>query len=140
MQRSFLFLIFLISFASFGQDQVKWDFNVQDGVFEAKATIAEGWHLYSQHIENEIGPIPTSFSFEENSKVELLGSVQEPEPLKEYDANFEGELNFFKDEVKFQQGLKYEVGAELNGSVTYMVCNATMCLPPTDKNFTIKLN
>lgn len=140
MQRIFLIYFFLISFVSLGQDQVVWEFKADNDVFTAKATIAEGWHLYSQHIENEIGPIPTTFSFEENSKVELVGSVIEPEPLKEYDPNFEGDLNFFKDEVEFQQRIKHTGETEFNGMVTFMVCNSTMCLPPTDKKFTIKLN
>ena len=91
------------------QNQVKWTFSYDSDLngFKASAEINEGWHLYSQHIDNEIGPVPTSFNFEENSMITLVGSTKEPESLKEYDENFEGELNFFKDKVEFVQELKF---------------------------------
>ncbi len=140
MRRHLFSLFILISTLTYGQDQVVWEFKVVDDQFVATATIAEGWHLYSQHINNDIGPIPTEFTFEENKQIKLIGNVNEPESLKEYDANFEGELNFFKDSVAFQQKIKYEKGAQLDGYVTFMVCNATMCLPPRDEKFEITLN
>jgi thiol:disulfide interchange protein DsbD len=124
------------------QNQVKWTFSYDSDLngFKASAEINEGWHLYSQHIDNEIGPVPTSFNFEENSMITLVGSTKEPESLKEYDENFEGELNFFKDKVEFVQELKFSKSTILSGSVTFMVCNSTMCLPPKDIPFKISLD
>ena len=139
MRTFILFTLLTISLASFGQNTVEWEFKVENDVFIAEATIAEGWHLYSQHIDNEIGPIPTSFEFEENTALEIVGDTQEPESLKEYDENFEGELNFFKEKVAFQQKIKVLESTELIGFVTFMVCNDTMCLPPTDEKFTVTI-
>lgn len=123
------------------QDKVDWSyvFNPAAGEVQVTADIAEGWHLYSQHIDNEIGPIPTSFEFQENPAVEFIGSTKEPESIKEYDPNFEGELNFFKDEVTFVQKAKVKGATTIVGTVTYMVCNDTMCLPPVDEVFTINI-
>lgn len=139
MRTSILFILSFISCLSFGQNTVEWEFKVENEVFIAKAEIAEGWHLYSQHINNEIGPIPTSFEFEKNPAIRILGKTEEPESLKEYDENFEGELNFFKEQVEFSQELKVTSSSELKGFVTYMVCNDTMCLPPTDEFFNITI-
>lgn len=138
----FLFTVLLFSKLSVAQDRVTWTFsyNKESGHFEAKAEIAEGWHLYSQHIDNELGPVPTSFTFEENADLKLVGKVREPESIKEYDENFEGELNFFKEEVVFTQKIKASKSTELKGSVMFMVCNDTMCLPPTDKEFTVRID
>ena len=143
MHKTFLFLAFIIvSTFSFGQKKVEWaySFDSESSTIEIKAKIVEGWHLYSQHIENEIGPVPTSFEFSENDAFSLVGKTIEPESLKEYDENFEGELNFFKDEVVFSQKIKINKSTTVNGVVTFMVCNDTMCLPPTDIKFSIKIN
>lgn len=136
-----LLFVFMISL-SFGQEKVEWSysFDSESSTIQVKAGIAEGWHLYSQYIENEIGPIPTSITFEENEDYVIVGKTIEPESLKEYDPNFEGDLNFFKDEVVFTQKIKLEKSTTVNGVVTFMVCNDTMCLPPTDIEFSITIN
>lgn len=143
MHKTLIFIVFiLVSMLSFGQEKVEWtySFDSESSTIQIKATIDEGWHLYSQHIDNEIGPVPTSISFEKNGEVVIVGKTIEPESLKEYDENFEGELNFFKDEVVFTQKIKLKKSTTLNGVVTFMVCNDTMCLPPTDIDFSIKIN
>jgi thiol:disulfide interchange protein DsbD len=71
--------------------------------------------------------------------VKFIGETLEPESIKEYDPNFEGELNFFKDEVTFVQKVEVEQPTELSGTVTYMICNDVMCLPPVDEFFKIEV-
>lgn len=142
MNRTFFGILFLfLSFQSFGQGKVKWsyEYNSTNDVIELKAVIAEGWHLYSQHINNDIGPIPTEFEFKENPSVKFVGKTNEPESIKEYDQNFEGDLNFFKDEVVFTQKVDVDAPTEVVGTVTYMVCNDVMCMPPKDEIFRITI-
>lgn len=135
----FVFILVLLASNSFGQEKVEWsfDFDNDSNTIQIKADIAEGWHLYSQHIDNEIGPVPTTIEFTVNEDILLIGSTEEPESLKEYDENFEGELNFFKDEVVFTQKVDVRKNSKLDGVVTFMVCNDTMCLPPVDKEFSV---
>jgi len=142
MKSSFIVIFLLTSTYLFSQERVSWDFsyNEETNNIEAKAVIAEGWHLYSQHIDNEIGPIPTSFTFEDNENVKLIAKVKEPQSIKEFDDNFEGELNFFKEEVVFAQLVKVYKSTEVKGFVSFMVCNDNMCLPPKDVDFTITLD
>jgi Thiol:disulfide interchange protein DsbD, N-terminal len=140
MYKALLIIVLLFSSVQvFGQDKVVWDFsfNKETSTMEAKAVLEEGWHLYSQYVDDEVGPIPTEFGYSENPDLVLIGRTIEPEPVKEYDVNFEGELTFFKDEVIFTQQLKVLNATTVEGVVTYMVCNDYMCYPPVDKNFTI---
>lgn len=140
MRGGIFFIFSFFAFMSLAQDRVAWEFDAENEVFVAKATIAEGWHLYSQHISNDIGPVPTSFQFEETDGIKMVGKTIEPKPFKEYDENFGGELDYFKEEVIFQQKFKHQGTTELKGSVTYMICNDTMCMPPTDVEFKITID
>ena len=141
MRLIYAFFLLLTSNLILAQDRVEWSFSFDDPSSEVriKAEIAEGWHLYSQHVNNDIGPVPTSFEFEESSFYALQGSTREPRALKEYDENFKGELDFFKDSVTFVQRIALNGSGVLKGTVVYMVCNDTMCLPPTDVPFEITI-
>lgn len=139
------FLLFIISslvFFSFSQEKVQWSYSYDNEKEELiiDAKIAEGWHLYSQGIDEGIGPVPTSFTFNENPAIKLIGNTIEPASISEYDENFEGELNFFKENVSFTQKIKVSTSTSVQGIITYMVCNNTMCLPPKDVEFVIAIN
>lgn len=142
MIKSVVFIILLFTnLTVWGQDKVDWTYtyNPVDHQILIHAEIADGWHLYSQHIANEIGPVPTSFEFKEDPNIVFVDEVQEPESIKEYDPNFEGDLNFFKHQVTFIQNVKVLSPTTAVGTVTFMVCNDTMCLPPVDEIFQIEL-
>ncbi len=128
-------------FVGFSQEKVTWSnvYNAKTKNIEMSASIAEGWHLYSQFISNEIGPIPTSFTFTENEFVSIAGKVSEPKAIQEYDENFEATLDFFKNEVMFTQKAVAKQTTVEEIIITYMVCNETMCLPPIDQKFTVEI-
>lgn len=137
-----LFFLFSLSQFAFSQEKVTWSYHYDKSSEELvmEATIAEGWHLYSQNINEGIGPVPTSFEFKENPAVKIIGKTIEPESIREYDENFEGELNFFKKQVAFKQKMKIFSSTSVKGVVTYMICNETMCLPPKDVEFIVSIN
>jgi thiol:disulfide interchange protein DsbD len=138
----FLFFLISLSLESYSQEKVLWSYHYDETneelVLDAK--IADGWHIYSQVINEGIGPIPTSFTYFENSDVKLIGKTIEPESIREYDENFEGELNFFKENATFKQKMKVSTSTSVKGVITYMTCNDTMCLPPKDVEFVITIN
>ena len=72
--------------------------------------------------------------------MKLIGKTIEPESIREYDENFEGELNFFKENATFKQKMKVSTSTSVKGVITYMTCNDTMCLPPKDVEFVITIN
>lgn len=132
-------LLFLISSIGFAQiyNPVSWSTSVkdnQDGTFnlEIKAEIDEEWHLYSQVLPNEDGPIATEFTFKESDDYELIGKVIEPKAKTEYDPNFDMDLNYFENEVVFIQKVKPAIpgNIKVKGDVYFMVCDAEKCLPP----------
>ncbi|MBI1837448.1 MAG: sugar transporter [Flavobacteriia bacterium] len=141
MKKSVLIVFLVLTQILFSQEKVNWDYsyNGKTGNIEIKAEIAEGWHLYSQYLSNQIGPVPTAIVFKENSSVKVIGKTEEPVPFKEYDENFEATLDFFKGNVLFKQKVEFEGIQILEGTLTFMVCNATMCLPPSDVTFKIEL-
>ena len=142
MKRIFLFL--LCSLAIFeirAQEVIKWEFNynAKTKQVEITANIEEGWHLYSQFIQNDVGPVPTTITFKSSDDFQLIGAVAEPKAIQKYDENFEATLDFFEHKVVFIQKIKAKKATTLEGSVTFMVCNETMCLPPVDKKFKITI-
>lgn len=142
MKRIFLFVI--LSFASFysnAQEVIAWEFkyNNTSKQVEIVANIQDGWHLYSQFIQNDVGPVPTTFAFKSSDDFQLVGAVTEPKAIQKYDENFEATLDFFEKKVIFTQNIKSKKASALEGSVTFMVCNETMCLPPVDKKFKITI-
>ena len=125
MRAVLITFILFTTFSAVSQEKVDWKvtFDGAAEVVEFKATIEEGWHLYSQHLNNDIGPVPTSFRFEEVEGVKLVSGTKEPEPIKAYDPNFEGNVSYFKEEVTFTQKVKANKESTLKGTITYMVCN-----------------
>ncbi len=142
MKRFFCFLLLTLStLAVQAQEKVTWkvSYAADKNAVEFKATISDGWHLYSQFINNDIGPVPTAFTFIENKSITLIDKVTEPTPIREYDENFEANLDFFKNEVTFTQKVAKNSKGKIAGTITYMVCNDVMCLPPVDVPFEVTI-
>ena len=88
----------------FGQSQilepVTWTTSVEkisdtEFVLVSKASIKEGWHLYSQDVP-EGGPIPTTFSYDNsNGTFNLQGKTDEPEGHVVDDPVFNMKIKFF---------------------------------------------
>ncbi|HLT32727.1 MAG TPA: cytochrome c biogenesis protein CcdA, partial [Aquaticitalea sp.] len=127
-------------------EPVKWTTSVEkisdtEYVLIATATIDEGWHLYSQNVPED-GPIPTTFTFEPDNGLELMGKVSEGIGETIDDPVFGMRIKFFGDKAEFKQRIKI-VNQELSivkGEVEFMVCDDQRCLPPSyiDLNFDLK--
>jgi len=141
MRFQLLLISFLLSGTCFSQNEIRWvySYNSTESQVEFKAILKDGWHVYSQFVDMEFGPVPTSFKFNENEKVQFINHVIEPEPLTKYDETFEAELSYFENEVIFAQKIKAKNNTSVAGTLTFMVCNETMCLPPKDEVFIIQI-
>ena len=124
---------------------VTWSFSnkqITDTEFELLLTakIDNNWHIYSQFI-GEGGPVATSFKFTHSPDYELIGKVTEsPKPQKVYEKAFEMEVAFFEKKAVFIQKVKLKPPfAKVNGSLKFMACNNTQCLPPEDISFAFEL-
>lgn len=141
MKRILFLPLLLFSLTIHSQEIVQWtaSYNPDLSQIEIRANIKEGWHLYSQHIENNVGPVPTTFTFRSSDNFQLKGRVTEPEAIRKYDENFEATLDFFEHEVLFIQKIDVFQKSFLEGEITFMVCDETMCLPPVDHKIRIEL-
>ncbi|WP_316765779.1 protein-disulfide reductase DsbD N-terminal domain-containing protein [Pedobacter frigiditerrae] len=102
-----------------------------------KATIEDGWHLYSQFIK-EGGPVKTTFTLTNGKGYALVGKVIEPKPITKYEDMFKMQIGYFEKSVVFQQKIKLSgKTAIVKGKVEFMVCNDTQCLPPDEVAFSV---
>ncbi len=124
-------------------EPVKWDFRAKslgndEYLLAFKARIDDGWHIYSQFMEEEEGeygsPIPMGFYWnEDDPNLEVIGKTQEksPKKIKEYDQFFRMNLTKFKKEVTVSQKVKIKDSSKpLRAELEYQTCDATKCLPP----------
>ena len=86
-----IFLLFISMFTLTVSAQiyspVKWAVTLTpaaDGNYTllAKATIDEGWWVYSQFLENEDGPIATTLNFDPGTHFKLVGKAKEYDNAK----------------------------------------------------------
>ena len=96
--------------------------------------------MYSQHLKPDAGPVPTSFVFEKNKGITLTGSVIEPKPIQKFDETFGAMLDYFEGKILFTQEISVRKKGTITCTVTYMLCDDTMCLPPVDKVISLNVN
>ena len=125
---------------------VKWTFTIVQNGKEADliftAVIKTNYHVYSQDINPDVGPIPTSFTFEPSKDYELIGKVTEGKATEVFDPNFGVTLKYFSDTAVFKQKVKLTGTSPftVKGIVTFMVCDDKRCYPPEDMGFSFLLN
>ena len=147
-------LIFLLPIVGVSQiyEPVKWNFSKQqisDSSYELifTADIDPGWAIYSNDILNggvdcdiEICPIPVSFEFNkmDSNEISLKGGIIEIDENKSssQDPIFLMKVTKFIKKATFKQLVEIKnKDAHISGFLTYMTCDDTKCLPPTDVDF-----
>ena len=128
------------------EDPISWEINLYETAVEGQieviynASLDPCWHIYSQILDSDDGPVATAFYNEGN---EIIEGVTECEPYMAYDPNFMMDLKYFKEEVYWSSLINMSDIAStdtLKGSLLYMVCDATKCLPPTDVYYALPLS
>lgn len=149
MKKIVLLILAVVSVATgaFAQihKPVKWTvaskkLNNKEAVVFIKATIQNGWHIYSQNIKDG-GPIATSFTFGKATDYSLTGKTAEPKPKIKHEEVFKMDVGYFTNEVIFQQKVALKNGkASVKGSVEWQACDASQCLPPDEYSFAVTIN
>ena len=152
---SLIFSILLIPLNGASQiyDPVDWSFSkkqISENTFELTfiADIEPGWAIYSNDIYNngidcevEICPIPVSFEFNKYNDLDrffLIGNIIEVDENKlvSQDPIFLMEVTKFTKRATFKQIIELNTdNVDVSGYLTFMVCDDTKCLPPTDVDF-----
>ncbi len=149
MKKLFLILLLSLSLNAFSQilDPVKWTTSVEkvsDSKYKliTKATIESGWHLYSQNVPED-GPIPTTFLYgdEDDTAFKVIGNTSEDIGHTVDDPVFNMKIKFFEESATFTQTIEViDSINEVRGTVEFMVCDDTRCLPPTEVDLVFNFN
>lgn len=142
-----LFALF-ISALAWGQmkNPVKWSTSYKqvsatefDLVFTA--TIEDGWTVYSQFLDSDDGPVPTSFNFDKGDHYQLKGKCSESGNIKTvYDKVFEMNLTkITKKGVFTQRVTATDLSKPITGYLEFMTCDDEQCLPPKSVDFEFQL-
>lgn len=144
----FILVLLFITFSNKGFSQiyepVKWKASVEkisesEYNLVATAMIETGWHIYSQNVKQG-GPIPTTFFFTENKGFKLIGKVTEEKGHTVMDETFNMKVKSFSNKASFRQKVQVQKGTQkVEGSVEFMVCRETQCLPPTEIDLSFDL-
>lgn len=144
-----LSFVLFFSFQVNGQilEPVKWFFDsekISDSEYFLvfTATIEEGWSVYSQEM-GEDGPVPTEITYEtegvrQNGIGEEIGHRKEgKDPI--FDVNV---IKFLDDEdFVIKHKVQVDPGvSKVSGFLTFMACDDSKCLPPTDIDFAFPLD
>ena len=143
----FLSIVFLAISAKAQLNPVMWTFTakkIADKTYEIhmKATIQNGWHLYSQIQPDDAIANPTGFTLNNNPLITLDGKIKEIGTTEKYhDAKLGISANQFSNKVDFIQKVRLKAKAKTNitGSVEYQTCDDKKCLPPKTVNFSIAI-
>ena len=145
----YLFSILFVTLAtlSFAQtnDIVSWAFESKktapnEYTIQMKATVDDGWYIYSQYLESDDGPIRTQIVLEENEGIELVEkAIEEGKKISGFDEMFDMNIIKYKKQLIITQKIKAKKLEKFKGYITFMTCNNEQCLPPTDVPFEIIL-
>ncbi|GAB3924935.1 protein-disulfide reductase DsbD domain-containing protein [Mucilaginibacter myungsuensis] len=107
------------------------------GVVMLKATLDEGWHIYSA-TTGKPDPTKTTIAFGASKTYAPVGNIIQPKPISKYFSGAKMTLSYFEGQVVFQQKVKLNAKtSKIKGTVDYIVCNDHTCLPPETFEFTV---
>jgi DsbC/DsbD-like thiol-disulfide interchange protein len=110
-----------------------------EAIVYLKATIEDGWHIYSQNVKSG-GPVKTTVTFAPSKDFTKTGGTTEPKPITKYEKVFEMNVGYFEKQVVFQQKIKLNKPETIvKGTIEFMVCNESKCLPPEEIKFSVQV-
>ena len=117
-----------VSVSSGGSVQIRW-----------VASIEDGWKMYAMDsprptrgVQIQIDDLPEGIT--------SRGDIRQKDPTEGYDPNFGMNVRYFSDDASFEASLAVNERVEpgsyvVSGSIVFMICNETLCLPPTTVPF-----
>lgn len=140
-------LIFVAQFA-FGQGEKRVNLTscfkqtaTGEGDIIVTAKIEKGFHIFAFEPGGDGMQIPTTIKFDLPAGVTAVGKVKEEGKLiKKEEKELEIVINYYENEVKYVQHVKYKSLAKGKGVIHYQVCNEGMCERECDKPFTFDMS
>ncbi|GAB3897394.1 protein-disulfide reductase DsbD family protein [Spirosoma agri] len=103
-----------------------------------QVSIGDGWHMYSNDLDPNVGPIPTTFKFAGSDAFSLVGKATPVGVEEVFEEVWGAKVRQFKNKAVFIQKVKVlKPNATFAGSAEYQVCSDKdgVCLPPTEVEF-----
>ncbi|MBD2751901.1 protein-disulfide reductase DsbD family protein [Spirosoma validum] len=104
-----------------------------------QVSIADGWHMYSNDLNPDIGPVPTSLKFPNSDSYSLVGKAVPVGVEEVYEEVWGAKVRQFSNKAVFLQKIKVlKPNATFAGTAEYQVCSTKdgVCLPPAEAEFT----
>ncbi len=127
---------------------VSWDYKIvktggktYDIIFMAE--IENGWYIYSQYLEGEDGPVPTSFNFDEGAHFTKKGKNEECDLNRKaaFDKLFDMDVVKYSKHAIFRQPIKVSDDTKkITGYLEFMTCDEEKCLAPKEVDFELDLS
>jgi thiol:disulfide interchange protein len=99
------------------------------------AAIHPDWYLYSSDFDPDLGPMVTTFTFQQHPSFALVGKIKAVNPKKKYDKMWGGEYTYFTKNAQFRQRIRIlSPQLTIRGSYEYQVCTDKdgKCIPFED--------
>ena len=109
-----------------------------------KVNIDDGYHIYSVHPEKSLSP--TYLEVVDTIPFSQIGILHEPEPLKQFDKNFNQYIFYHKNNFELTQDFKLNDNVTIgkhnvNFTLAYLACDPTKCIPKWDDfNFSFEVS
>ncbi len=146
-------LLPLLSLGQIRQNPATWSFsvdkktaNVGDVVtVRMKATIGDGWYMYSNDFALDPGPNPAVITINPSPNYEVVGKTIPVGAKEKYEEIWPGNVRYFVGQALFTQQIKVlKPGVVIAGNVNFSTCSTKdgTCLPPVDEPFelAVKVN
>lgn len=110
-----------------------------EAIVYLKATIQDGWHIYSQNVKPG-GPVKTTVKFSPSKEFTKVGATIEPKPITKFEKVFDMNVGYFEKQVVFQQKIKLiKPVTTVSGTIEFMTCDDSRCLPPEEIKFSVQV-
>ncbi|GAB3034407.1 protein-disulfide reductase DsbD family protein [Spirosoma pulveris] len=108
-----------------------------------QVSIDQNWHVYSNDLDPNIGPLPTTFKFPASDAYTLVGKVTPVGVQEVYEEVWGAKVRQFENKAVFIQKVKLlKPTATFSGTAEYMSCSSKdgTCLPPAEADFSVAIN
>ncbi|WP_018618152.1 protein-disulfide reductase DsbD family protein [Spirosoma luteum] len=102
---------------------------------QIQVRIADSWHIYSNDLNPDIGPLPTSFKFPKSENYTLVGKTTPVGVREVFEEVWGTKVRQFENKALFVQKIKVlKPTFTFAGTAEYMSCSSKdgTCLPPAE--------
>ncbi len=106
-----------------------------------KVRVIDDWYIYSSDIGEDVGPLPTEVTFEENNSFEVVGDLIPINAKEKYDDIWGADVTYFVGTGEFRQKIKVlSKDLKVSGILDFQTCTDVtgQCIPG-DQEFEIDL-